>query len=78
MALELLRRGKDLTHGNNPLTVVLTIEETSESDWTTVRGKMTKLLEEAGFEYIAVEIGRGVIFNGADKDSETAHERIHA
>lgn len=69
LTLELLRRGKDLNHGNNPLTVVVTIEKTSESDWTPVRDKITKLLEEAGFEYIAVEIGRGVIFNGADKDS---------
>lgn len=70
LALELLRRGDDLlTHNNNPVTVVVTIEETSESDWTNARDEIATLLEEAGFGYIAVEIGRGVISNGADKDS---------
>ena len=69
LALELLRRGTDLTPSNNPVTVVVTIEETSESDWTCVRDEIAKLLEEARFGYVAVEIGRGVIFNGFDKDS---------
>ena len=68
LALELLRRGTDLTPGNNPVMVVVTIEETSESDWTNVRDKIAKLLEESGFEYAAVEIGRGVTFKGFDKD----------
>lgn len=70
LALELLRRGDDLlTHSNNPVTVVVTIEETSESGWTNVRDEIATLLEEAECGYIAVEIGRGVVFNGADKDS---------
>lgn len=69
LALELLRRGKGLTHGDNLVTVVVTIEEMSESDWTSVRDEIAKLLEEAGLGYLAVEIGRGVVFNGADKDS---------
>lgn len=49
--------------------MVITIEETSESDWTNIRDEIATLLEEAGLGYIAVEIGRGVVFNGADKDS---------
>lgn len=70
LALELLRRGSDhLSHSNNPVTVVVTIEVASESDWTKVRDEIAKLLEEAGFGHVAVEIGRGVIFPYADKDA---------
>lgn len=78
LALELRRLGDDvLTHSNNPATVVVTIEETSESDWTNVRDEIAKLLEEAWFGYITVEIGRGVVFNGADKDPIELHDRAY-
>ena len=49
--------------------MVVTIKETSQFDWTNVRDEIAKLLEEAGSKYIAVEIGRGVVFKGADKNS---------
>lgn len=60
---------RTFTHSDNPVTVVVTVKETSQLDWTNIRDKIVKLLEEAGFKYIAVEIGRGVMFNGADKNS---------
>lgn len=70
LALDLLRRGTDpLSHSNNPVTVVVTIEETSQSDWANVRDKIAKLLEDAGVGNVAVEIGRGVIFTDADQNS---------
>ena len=46
MALELLRRGKDLTHSDNLVTVVVRTEEPSDSDWTNFRDEIAKLLEE--------------------------------
>lgn len=79
LALELLRRGKDLlTHSNNPVTVVVTIKETSQPDWTNVRDEIAKLLEEAGFGYIAVEIGRGVVFNDANKNSRLLPDNAYS
>lgn len=53
LALELLRRGKDLlTHSNNSVTVVLTVTETSQSDWANVRDEIAKQLEEAGLDVL--------------------------
>lgn len=47
LALELLRRGQDLSGQNNPITVVIKIEEHSNSDWSLVRDKIVKLLEDS-------------------------------
>lgn len=57
--------------------MVVTIEETSKSDWTKVRDELTTLVGEAGFGYFAMEIGRGVIFNGADKDPIEMHDHAY-
>lgn len=44
LALELLRRGQHLTRSSNPITVVMTTEEESDSDWSFVRDEVVKLL----------------------------------
>lgn len=73
LALELRRLGDGVfTHSNNPATVVVIGIGLDQ-----VRDEIAKLLEEAGFAYIAVEIGRGVVFNGADKDPIELHDRAY-
>lgn len=77
LALELLRRGKDLTGNNNPITVVITIEEHSDSDWSLIRDKIVKLLEDSDCAYLAVEIGRGMVTTGAEKDPRILPEKTY-
>lgn len=69
LAIELLRRGTDEEGINNPITVLITISESSTSDWTDCRDRIASALETAEFEYIAVEIGRGTISRSFEKDS---------
>lgn len=68
LAIELLRRGQDLISNSNPITVVITIEEESDSDWSFVRDKVVKLLEDSDSAYVAVEIGWGNVNTDAEKD----------
>lgn len=67
LALELLRRGEHRT--DNTITVVITIQEKSDLDWTSVRDRIVKLLEDSECAYVAVEIGRGTVNTGGEKDS---------
>lgn len=69
LAIELLRRGTDEDGMNNPITVLITISESSTSDWTDCRDRIANALEAAEFEYVAVEIGRGTISRSFEKDS---------
>lgn len=69
VALELLRRGKGATAEENTNTIVITIETSSQFDWTEVREQIVELLEADNFEDIAVEIGRGGIYRLAQKDA---------
>ena len=69
LAIELLRRGTDDDGISNPITVVITINESSTSDWTVCRDRIASALEAAEFEYVAVEIGRGTISRFFEKDS---------
>lgn len=69
LAIELLRRGTDEDGINNPITVLITISESSTSDWTDCRDRIANALEAAEFEYVAVEIGRGTISRSFEKDS---------
>lgn len=80
LALELLRRGQDLSGNNNPITVVITIEEhsNSDSDWSLIRDKIVKLLEDSECAYLAVEIGRGIIgTTAAEKDARILPEQAY-
>lgn len=77
LALELLRRGQDLTGKNNPITVVITIEEHSDSDWSLIRDKIVKLLEDSECADLAVEIGRGIVTTGAEKDPRILPEQAY-
>lgn len=61
LAIELLRRGTDEEGINNQITVLITISESSTSDWTDCRDRIANALVAAEFEYVAVEIGRGTI-----------------
>lgn len=63
LALELLRRGKNLDSDSNSITVVITIEEESDLDWISVRDRIVKLLEDSECAHVAVEIGRGTVDN---------------
>lgn len=69
LAIELLRRGTDEDGITNPITVLITISESSTSDWTDCRDRIANALEAAEFEYVAVEIGRGTISRSFEKDS---------
>lgn len=77
LAVELLRRGQDLTDNNNPITVVITIEEQSDSDWSSIRDKVVRLLEDSECAYVAVEIGRGIVSTGAQKDPRMLPEQAY-
>lgn len=77
LALELLRRGQDLTGNNNPITVVITIEEQSDSDWSLIRDKVVNLLEDSGYADVAVEIGRGIVTTGTKKDPKILPEKAY-
>lgn len=50
MLIEQLRRGTDEVGINNPITVLITIGESSNSDWTSCRDRITSVLEAAEFE----------------------------
>lgn len=63
LALELLRRGKNLDSDSNSITVVITIEEESDLDWISVRDRIVKLLEDSECAHVAVEIERGTVDN---------------
>lgn len=52
-----------------PKPIIVTIGESSNSDWTVCRDRIASALEEAEFEYVAVEIGRGNISRSFEKDS---------
>ena len=69
VTLELLRRGKGATAEENTNTIVITIETSSQSDWTEVREQMIELLDTNNFEDIAVEIGRGSIYRLTQQNS---------
>lgn len=77
LALELLRRGQDLTGNNNPITVVIMIEEHSDSDWSLIRYRIVKLLEDSDCAYLAVEIGRGIVTTDAKKDPRNLPEQAY-
>ena len=65
LAVELLRRGTGATAEENPTTIVITIDQSSQIDWTQVREQIVELLEAFQFEDIAIEIGRGSIYRSA-------------
>lgn len=39
--------------------------------------RLPRFLKRLGLEYIAVETGRGVVFNGADKDPIELHDHAY-
>lgn len=47
MLIELLRRGTDEVGVNNPITVLITIGESSSSDWTSCRDRIASVPEAA-------------------------------
>lgn len=74
LALELLRRGKGATAAENPTTIVITIDYSSQLNWTDVREQIVELLEVNDFAEVAVEIGRGSICRSAQKDTKFLSE----
>ena len=60
--LNVLRRGTDRNWKENPVTVVITIPEESVQDWKPVRESIVEILDRNGVSDVAVEIGRGSIW----------------
>ena len=64
LALELLRRGCSYSPRENPVTVTITIDESSQADWIDVRERIVRVLDDSHNEQVAVEIIRGVVWRG--------------
>ncbi|KAI9803894.1 MAG: hypothetical protein M1825_001774 [Sarcosagium campestre] len=62
LELNVLRRGREKVPNDNPVTVVLTVSPTSTDDWIAIREWIVHLLNNNGLEYVAVEIGAGVLW----------------
>jgi hypothetical protein len=62
ISLELFRRGKDYSLDDTcPVTIVVTIEEESLSDWNPIVDEIVQVIERYGMNDMAVEISRGRI-----------------
>jgi hypothetical protein len=62
ISLELFRRGKDYSlDGTCPVTIVVTIEEESLSDWNPIVDEIVEVIDRYGMNDMAVEISRGTI-----------------
>jgi len=64
LALELLRRGSSYSPKENPVTVTITIHETSQADWVHIRERIVRVLDDSHYDQVAVEIIRGVVWSG--------------
>ena len=69
--MELLQRGTGATAEENPTTIVITIDHSSQIDGTQVREQTVEVLEAYQFENTAIEIGRGSIYRSAQKDTRS-------
>lgn len=64
LALELRRRGTNYSPQENPVTVTITIHESSQADWINIRNRTVRVLDNSHNEQVAVEILRGVMWRG--------------
>jgi hypothetical protein len=68
LALELFMRRKGEERAI--ITIVVTIDENSTSDWSEVREGMITILDRNQFQEVAVEIVRGTIWRGAGSNRQ--------
>jgi hypothetical protein len=62
IAIDVLRRGKCPIPGDNPVTIVVTIEVGSVFDWIDVREQIVSVLDPRKLLDVAVDIGRGRVW----------------